>query len=96
MLAAAIAADNVVTNLHFLLIIFLPSIAWLARRYPTHHMDTAEQFTAESRANLNRIADLNIAGLLAALALAFMLAKRARIKKRTIAKRRLHYQRHAA
>ena len=93
MLAAAIAADNVVTNLHFLLIIFLPSIAWLARRYPTHHMDTAEQFTAESRANLNWIADLNIAGLLAALALAFMLEKRARIKKRTIAKRRLHYQR---
>ncbi len=74
MLAAAIAADNVVTNLHFLLIIFLPGIAWLARRYPTHHMDTAEQFTAESQAKLHRIADLDIAGLLAALALAFMLA----------------------
>ena len=74
MLAAAIAADNVVTNLHFLLIIFLPGIAWLTRRYPTHHMDTAEQFTAESQANLHRIADLDIAGLLAALALAFMLA----------------------
>ena len=74
MLAAAIAADNVVTNLHFLLIIFLPGIAWLTRRYPTHHMDTAEQFTAESQAKLHRIADLDIAGLLAALALAFMLA----------------------
>jgi len=74
MLAAAVAADNVVTNLHFLLIIFLPSIAWMTRRYPTHHMDNAEQFTAESQAKLHRIADLDIAGLLAALALAFMLA----------------------
>ena len=37
-------------------------------------MDTAEQFTAESQARLHRIANLNIAGLLAALALAFMLA----------------------
>lgn len=74
MLAAAIAADNVVTNLHFLLIIFVPGIAWLARRYPTHHMDKAEQFTAEFEANRHRVADLDIAGLLAALALAFMLA----------------------
>jgi uncharacterized membrane protein len=74
MLAAAVAADNVVTNLHFLLIIFLPGVAWMAARYPTHHMDTAEQFTAESQARLHRIANLNIAGLLAALALAFMLA----------------------
>jgi len=74
MLAAAVAADNVVTNLHFLLIIFLPSIAWMTSRYPTHHMDNAEQFTAESQAKLHRIADLDIAGLLAALALAFMLA----------------------
>jgi len=74
MLAAAVAADNVVTNLHFLLILFLPGVAWLARRYPTHHMDNAVQFTAESQANLHRIADLSIAGLLAALAVAFMLA----------------------
>ncbi len=74
MLAAAVAADNVVTNLHFLLIIFLPGIAWMARRYPTQHMDTAEQFTADAQANLHRVSDLNIAGLLAALALAFMLA----------------------
>jgi len=74
MLAAAIAADNVVTNLHFLLIIFLPGVAWLARRYPTHHMDNAEQFSAATRSDVHRIANLSIAGLLAALALAFMLA----------------------
>ncbi len=74
MLAAAIAADNVVTNLHFLLIIFIPGVSWIARRYPTHHMDNAEQFTAESVAKVHRVADLDIAGLLASLALAFMLA----------------------
>jgi uncharacterized membrane protein len=74
MLAAAIAADNIVTNLHFLLIIFIPGIAWIAKRYPTHHMDHAEQFSEESRARVHRVADLSVAGLLAALALAFMLA----------------------
>ena len=74
MLSAAIAADNVVTNLHFLLIIFLPGIAWVARKYPSHHMDNAEEFTADSQASLHRIANLDIAGLLAAIALAFALA----------------------
>ncbi len=74
MLSAAIAADNVVTNIHFLLIIFLPGIAWLARKYPSHHMDNAEEFTADSQASLHRIANLDIAGLLAAIALAFALA----------------------
>jgi uncharacterized membrane protein len=73
-LAAAIAADNVATNLHFLLIIFVPGIAWLANRYPTHHMDNAVQVADEHQANVHRIKDLSIAGLLAALALAFMLA----------------------
>ena len=74
MLAAAVAADNVVTNLHFLLIIMLPGFSWMARNYPTHHMDNAEQFSRGNQANLHRIADLDIAGLLAALALAFLLA----------------------
>lgn len=74
MLAAAIAADNVVTNLHFLLIILLPGVAWMARAYPTHHMDKAAQVPAGEQGNVHRIADLDIAGLLAALALAFLLA----------------------
>jgi uncharacterized membrane protein len=74
MLAAAVAADNVVTNLHFLLIVLLPGIDWLVRRYPTQHMDTAEEFTAASQAGSHRIQNLSIAGLLAALALAFLLA----------------------
>ncbi len=74
MLSAAIAADNVVTNLHFLLILFLPGFAWVARKYPSHHMDNAEEFAAESQVSLHRIANLDIAGLLAAIALAFALA----------------------
>ena len=73
LLAAAVAADNVITNLHFLLIIFIPGIAWMARRYPTHHMDNAEQFDAQTQSP-HSIANLDIAGLLGSLALAFLLA----------------------
>jgi uncharacterized membrane protein len=74
MLAAAIAADNVATNLHFLLLILIPGIAWFVKRYPTQHMDNAEQVDADSVVSVHRIANLDIAGLLASLALAFMLA----------------------
>jgi uncharacterized membrane protein len=74
MLAAAIAADNVATNLHFLLLIFIPGMAWMSKRFPTRHMDNAGQFPADAIAQVHRIADLDIAGLLAALALAFLLA----------------------
>lgn len=73
LLAAAVAADNVVTNLHFLLIIFIPGMAWLARHYPTRHMDAAGSSSA-SAAPMHRVANLDVAGLLAALALAFLLA----------------------
>ena len=79
MLAAAVAADQVITNLHFLLIILLPGIAWMANRYPTHHMDNAVVFDPESDGAVHRIADLDIAGLLAALALAFALAATGKI-----------------
>jgi len=74
MLTAAVAADQVITNLHFLLIIFIPGIAWMANRYPTHHMDNAVVFDAESDGEVHRIADLGLAGLMAALALAFAVA----------------------
>ena len=46
----------------------------MARNYPTHHMDNAEQFSARDQVSVHHIADLDIAGLLAALALAFLLA----------------------
>jgi uncharacterized membrane protein len=73
LLAAAVAADNVITNLHFLIIISIPGIAWMAKRYPTHHMDNAEVFD-EGQQDVHQIANLDVAGLLGALALAFLLA----------------------
>jgi uncharacterized membrane protein len=73
MLTAAVAADQVLTNLHFLLIILLPGIAWFAKRYPTHHMDNAILFDADSE-TVHRIPELDLAGLVMGLALAFALA----------------------
>jgi uncharacterized membrane protein len=73
MLTAAVAADQVITNLHFLLIILIPGIAWIAKRYPTHHMDNAVLFDADSE-SVHRIPDLDLAGLVTGLALAFALA----------------------
>ena len=71
-LAAAVAADNVATSLHFLLVLFLPGLPWLARRYPSRHMADAGPVPAP--ANPHRVEDLDLAGLLAALASAFVLA----------------------
>jgi len=73
MLTAAVAADQVITNLHFLLIILVPGIAWMAKRFPTHHMDNAVAFDDEAQ-RVHRVTDLSLAGLMAALALAFALA----------------------
>lgn len=72
-LAAAIAADNVITNLHFLAIIFIPGIAWMAKRFPTRHMENAV-VVEDREAAVHQIPNLDIAGLLGALALAFILA----------------------
>jgi uncharacterized membrane protein len=74
MLAAAVAADNVATNLHFLLIILIPGIAWMANRFPTHHMDNAEVVEIGSDGPVHHIANLGLAGLLGSLALAFAIA----------------------
>ncbi len=79
MLAAAVAADNVATNLHFLLIILLPGFAWMAGKFPTEHMDNAANSSAGISMSVHRVADLDIAGLLAALALAFLLAALGRL-----------------
>jgi len=73
-LTAAVAADQVITNLHFLLIILLPGIAWMAKRYPTHHMDNAEAFALETDGVPHVISKLSIPGLLASIALAFIVA----------------------
>jgi len=74
LLAAAVAADNVITNLHFLLIILIPGIAWMARRYPTRHMDNADVVELDPDAPPHVVANLDVSGLLASLALAFAIA----------------------
>jgi len=74
LLAAAYAADNVITNIHFLLIIFIPGIAWMAKRYPTHHMDNATHVDVQDDGPVHQVANLDVAGLLMALAVAFFLA----------------------
>lgn len=74
LLSAAVAADNVLTNVHFLLIIFLPGMAWFARHYHSQHIDNAGSFAADSEAVPHQVRQLDVAGLLFALALAFALA----------------------
>ncbi len=74
LLAASIAADNVATNLHFLLIIALPGIAWFAGRFPTRHMEAAAAEGSADSPLPHRVPDLSLSGLLAGLALAFGLA----------------------
>ncbi len=74
LLAAAVAADNVATNLHFLLVIALPGIAWFSARFPTAHDERAAAPADRDPERPHRVADLDLAGLLAGLALAFALA----------------------
>ena len=73
-LTAAVAADNVITNVHVLVIVLLPGIAAVSQFFPSRR-DTALQRTAGADDTAaHRIADLDVVGLLAALALAFALA----------------------
>lgn len=72
LLAATVAADNVITNLHLILIVLLPGIAWVARIFPARGRDAAP--AAATGSPVHRIANLDVAGLLAALTLAFALA----------------------
>ncbi|MDH4126846.1 MAG: DUF819 family protein, partial [Gammaproteobacteria bacterium] len=74
LLGAAIAADNVATNLHFLFLILMPGIAWFAARYPTQHMDTATDVEPGSQPVPHSVSALGIPGLLTAFAIAFGLA----------------------
>lgn len=72
-LTASVAADNVVTNLHFLLIISLPGVAWFAARYPSRHIAAAGKPENVS-GPVHRIAELDLPGLLMSLTLAFAMA----------------------
>ena len=72
-LTAALAADNVITNLHVLAIILLPGIAAVARLFPSTRQDLAGATQAHDDV-VHRIADLDVVGLLVSLGLAFALA----------------------
>jgi uncharacterized membrane protein len=72
-LAASVAADNIVTNLHFLFIIMLPGFAWLAKRYPSVRVESTEPLHSGVARDIHHIKDLGLPGLLTALAVAFML-----------------------
>ncbi len=73
-LTAAVAADNVITNLHILLIILLPGVAAFASRFPSRHGHAQRPAGAAADASVHRIADLDVAGLVTAVAVAFALA----------------------
>ncbi len=74
LLAAMFAADNVITNLHLILIITLPGIVGFARLFPSHRKGAIDTLKTTVDKPVHQIANLDIAGLTAALALAFALA----------------------
>ncbi len=73
-LTAAVAADNVITNLHVLVVILLPGIAAVSRFFPSRREAAFGPTAGADDTAVHRIADLDVVGLLAALALAFALA----------------------
>lgn len=73
-LTAAVAADNVITNLHILLIIFLPGVATFARWFPARHGHESQAVGTKPKAAVHRVPDLDVAGLIAAVAIAFAMA----------------------
>lgn len=73
-LAAMFAADNVITNLHLILIITLPGIAAFARLFPSRREGATDVMQTDSDKPVHQIENLDIVGLTAALALAFALA----------------------
>jgi len=74
LLSAAIAADNIITNLHLIAVILLPGLALAQRLFPGRRAMPAAVAASHADSPPHRIADLDVAGLLAALALAFVLA----------------------
>jgi uncharacterized membrane protein len=74
LLAASVAADNVVTNIHFLLIIMLPGLGWLSKRYPSRSLENANLPAVGVIDTVHHVRDLGLAGLLTGLAVAFAIA----------------------
>jgi len=74
LLAASIAADNIATNLHFLLIIMLPGVAWVTRIFPMTGDQKPEHVMSGKPEHAHHIRNLSLPGLLSALAVAFALS----------------------
>lgn len=72
-LAASVAADNIATNLHFLFILALPGVAWLARRFPSGRVEETRPLYNGVAVDIHHLRDLSLPGLLTALATAFLL-----------------------
>ena len=72
-LAASVAADNIATNLHFLFILALPGVAWLARRFPSGRVEETRPLYNGVAVDIHHLRDLGLPGLLTALATAFLL-----------------------
>lgn len=70
LLAASVAADNIVTNLHFLLIIMLPGVGWLTRHFPLPGNESAVEAGPEHPGRAHQLGNLSLAGLLTALSVA--------------------------
>jgi uncharacterized membrane protein len=73
-IAASVAVDNVITNVHFLLLLLIPGFSWLSRMFPSERSNGTQQSPTRNQNDLHRIADINIPGLLMSLSLAFLLA----------------------
>lgn len=74
LLSAAVAADNIITNLHIIVIILLPGLASVQRFFPSRRGSPNGAQIAANDEPVHRIRDLDVAGLVASFALAFALA----------------------
>jgi len=74
LLSAAVAADNLITNLHIIVIILLPGLAFMQRIFPGRDHAVQSDPEAATFESVHRIVDLDVPGLVFSLALAFALA----------------------
>jgi uncharacterized membrane protein len=71
LLSAAVAADNIVTNLHFLALLALPSLAFVTRFFARAGEADVGALAPIDDPSRHRVTELDVPALLAALALAF-------------------------
>ncbi len=69
LLAAGVAADNLVMTFYFILLFALPSIAFLKKRYSTYHDDKAQTISDEDFQNEQNESSLNLMNLAYSLAI---------------------------